>query len=101
MNKQKCLSCGKEVDLDAGTYWSAPCIDIEDGEPIFCSETCIANYYDLRWVKKAGVKKTAKQRVPADTHICKYCGDIAEGTFEDLLCAECRQTFGHSLYSEL
>jgi len=34
-------------------------------------------------------------------HVCKYCGGLAEGTFEDLLCGECRETFGHSLYSEL
>ena len=34
-------------------------------------------------------------------HICRYCGEIAEGTYEDLLCEDCRCTFGHSLYSEL
>lgn len=34
-------------------------------------------------------------------HLCKYCGDIAEGEYEDLLCKSCRETFGHSLYSEL
>lgn len=34
-------------------------------------------------------------------HICPYCGDIAEGEYEDLLCADCRMTFGHALYSEL
>lgn len=34
-------------------------------------------------------------------HICKYCGEIAEGEYEELLCDECREIFGHSLYSEL
>ena len=34
-------------------------------------------------------------------HICKYCGDIAEGTDEDVLCQDCRMTFGHAFYSEL
>lgn len=34
-------------------------------------------------------------------HICKYCGNIVEGEYEDLLCDECREIFGHSLYSEL
>lgn len=35
-------------------------------------------------------------------HICKYCGgNIVEGSYEDLLCAACRELFGHSLYSEL
>ena len=34
-------------------------------------------------------------------HICKYCGDIAQGTDEDVLCQDCRMTFGHAFYSEL
>ena len=41
------------------------------------------------------------KKLPRGSHLCKYCGEIAEGTFEDLLCADCRETFGHSLYSEL
>ena len=40
-------------------------------------------------------------KVPRGKHICKYCGEIAEGTYVDLLCTDCRETFGHSLYSEL
>jgi hypothetical protein len=34
-------------------------------------------------------------------HICQYCGEIANGTDEDVLCSECRMTFGHAFYSEL
>lgn len=34
-------------------------------------------------------------------HICKYCGDIANGPDEDVLCQDCRYTFGHAFYSEL
>ena len=34
-------------------------------------------------------------------HICKYCGDIVQGTDEDVLCQDCRMTFGHAFYSEL
>lgn len=34
-------------------------------------------------------------------HICKYCGDIAKGIDEDVLCDECRMIFGHTFYSEL
>ena len=41
------------------------------------------------------------KEVPNDTHACKYCGGTAEGAYEDLLCADCREMFGHSLYSEL
>ena len=39
--------------------------------------------------------------IPSGKHRCKYCGGIAEGTHDDLLCGECRENFGHSLYSEL
>ena len=41
------------------------------------------------------------KKLPRGSHICKYCGDIAEGTYKDLLCSDCRETFGHSLFSEL
>lgn len=34
-------------------------------------------------------------------HICKYCGGIANGADEDILCAECRDDFGHAFFSEL
>jgi hypothetical protein len=34
-------------------------------------------------------------------HLCKYCGEVVDGEYEDLLCADCRYTFGHALYSEL
>jgi len=44
---------------------------------------------------------TECKKLPRGSHICKYCGGIAEGTFADLLCADCRETFGHSLFSEL
>lgn len=51
-------------------------------------------------LKKEGyeVEKISYAR---DHHICKYCSRIAEGSYEDLLCTDCRYTFGHSLYSEL
>jgi hypothetical protein len=44
---------------------------------------------------------TECEKVPRGKHTCKYCGQIAEGTFADLLCEACRSTFGHSLFSEL
>lgn len=34
-------------------------------------------------------------------HLCKYCGEAVDGEYEDLLCEDCRMTFGHALYSEL
>jgi len=32
---------------------------------------------------------------------CKYCNKENGSSEEDLLCPECRERFGHSLYSEL
>lgn len=52
-----------------------------------------ANEPDAKW--------TECKKVPEDKHVCKYCGNIADGTHTDLLCAECREAFGHTLYSEL
>lgn len=34
-------------------------------------------------------------------HTCPYCGNQAEGSYEDLLCKDCRMTFGHATGSEL
>ena len=44
---------------------------------------------------------TACMQLTKDRHICKYCGWIAEGKDDDLLCSECRMDFGHAFYSEL
>lgn len=41
------------------------------------------------------------EKIPRGKHSCKYCGQIAEGTHSDLLCEDCRETFGHALFSEL
>ena len=32
---------------------------------------------------------------------CKYCGEFTDSDDEDVLCEDCRQTFGHTFYSEL
>jgi len=32
---------------------------------------------------------------------CKYCGQDNESQDENLLCSECRESFGHSMISEL
>ena len=34
-------------------------------------------------------------------HLCKYCGEVTNGPDEDVLCEDCRYTFGHAFYSEL
>ena len=32
---------------------------------------------------------------------CKYCGEPNGSQDRDILCKECRETFGHEFYSEL
>lgn len=34
-------------------------------------------------------------------HLCPYCGSIAKGTDKDILCEDCRETFGHYSIEEL
>lgn len=34
-------------------------------------------------------------------HLCKYCGEVVNSPDEDVLCEDCRYTFGHAFYSEL
>lgn len=47
------------------------------------------------------IKCEFDKEIPDGKHLCKYCGEIADGNYEDLLCKDCRMTFGHALYSEL
>lgn len=40
--------------------------------------------------------------IPKGHHVCKYCyTNIVDSSDEDVLCKECRETFGHTFYSEL
>ncbi len=34
-------------------------------------------------------------------HLCKYCGNVAKGKDEDVLCEGCRELFGHAFFTEL
>lgn len=40
-------------------------------------------------------------KIPSRSHICKYCGGVADGANKDLLCKPCKDVFGHDLFSEL
>lgn len=42
-----------------------------------------------------------KNKYKETYHKCPYCGNLAEGDYEDLLCEDCRMTFGHTMGSEL
>lgn len=47
-------------------------------------------------------KMTAIKIVPAKgNHLCRYCMGIAEGSNKDLLCDDCKELFGHTLFTEL
>lgn len=71
------------------------------GEELYMSTIEAPNKQQaINYLEKEGY--TVEKIVDASTHhLCKYCGGIAEGTYEDLLCEECRYDFGHALYSEL
>lgn len=63
--------------------------------------------YDMpkeKWIN--GLQKDFEEKIiavhDANTHhICKYCGGVAKGIDDDVLCEECRDVFGHAFYSEL
>lgn len=63
--------------------------------------------YDMpeeKWkaLMQKGLEETVTAVYDANTHhICKYCGDVAKGIDDDVLCEECRDVFGHAFYSEL
>jgi len=38
---------------------------------------------------------------PKGKHHCPYCGQLTDGEYWQLLCAECRERFGRALYCEL
>lgn len=76
----------------------------------FSTVITLDNVWDFpkeRWItliQKTNAFKDKKVLDVTDAnthHICKYCGNIAEGTYEEVLCEECRDTFGHAFYYEL
>ena len=75
--------------------------EISKGEDVYVSIINAPNkQVAIDYTEKDGYK--VDKIVNASTHhLCKYCGGIAEGNYEDLLCEECRYDFGHALYSEL
>lgn len=40
-------------------------------------------------------------KVTKQENLCKYCGEPTYHDNEDVLCTDCRLTFGHTFYSEL
>lgn len=77
--------------------------DDEDGEYIQTVhfERDTPSEVARRSVEKQLHIKVKKIRVADNKHLCGYCGEIVNGTDEDVLCDECREMFGHTRYSEL
>lgn len=72
------------VEFDSG--WSEDSIEYQNLDNLWNE----LNYYKTDLQKKQkGYKK------------CKYCGELHKTDDEDLLCANCREIFGHAFYSEL
>ena len=84
MKNPKCCMCECECENEWGN----------NAQPIMEGRCCdVCNRTKVVPLRFISIKqKSAK---------CKYCGKPNGSTDADLLCQECRQTFGHSLYSEL
>ena len=62
---------------------------------------CLAEYLSLQ---ERVLVKNIKNMVfidPKTHHFCKYCANVVESDYDDLLCSDCREMFGHTMYSEL
>ena len=65
------------------------------------TKTQVNDYLRFDWEFIVQALDLNVEEEESDTHNCKYCGQLVEGSYEDLLCEDCRESFGHSLYSEL
>lgn len=76
-------------------------VEDQNGQQLTLSFSLLLDLEEAKLhLEKVGYK-VQKIVYAKDHHICKYCNRIAEGSYEDLLCEDCKYIFGHSLYSEL
>lgn len=52
-------------------------------------------------VEAGALTPSAKPKKTSKKNKCKYCGNTTGSPDPDVLCEECRDTFGHAFYSEL
>lgn len=103
----KCHMCNKQYNImvteDSAIEWMSPNRRLvqevfpyltPDERELITSHTCPVCWDNLFGTDEEDEDLEGK-------HYCKYCGNIAEGENEDVLCEDCKQLFGHSLYSEL
>lgn len=55
----------------------------------------------IKVLQKSYAEKIIRLYDGNEYHICKYCGNVVKGKNEDLLCKDCKETFGHNYYTEL
>ena len=72
----------------------------KDGEGYCCDVEAISPTQIIEHFKKHGYD-VVRVELASENHRCKYCGTITAGADEDVLCGECREMFGHYLFSEL
>lgn len=103
----RCRMCNTDYELkvreeDAHEYFNHSRRHIQDIFPYLSPaerELLISQTCSECWDKMFGTDEDEEDL--EGKHYCKYCGDIVEGENEDVLCDDCKQLFGHSLYSEL
>ena len=76
-------------------------VDGMQGDLMYLSECEFPNEEDCKAAFENEGIKVIKIATKSNHHRCKYCNQIAESKLSDLLCWECRTTFGHMFYSEL
>lgn len=74
MKREECIECFALVEGDANEWI---CGQLE--KPVESVEVCPRRY----------------------THKCRQCGNKVKGRNPDLLCEDCRKTYGHTFFREL
>ena len=86
MKTNKILAVGKDATLE-----------LEFQKPLDYPEEVWLRIYQKQYPNE-GITKVYDGN---NHHICKFCGGIAKGIDEDILCSKCRELFGHAFFSEL
>ena len=74
---------------------------VECGNKIFKVNSNMGAERTKAYVENKFHSKVVKIVPTSGYHICKYCGSITRGSNEDALCKDCRELFGHSMFSQL
>ena len=64
---------------------------------INCSD--IVSVYEI--IERKQGFKPVRHEFDDNLYLCKYCNNLCIGKDHDVLCPDCKSTFGHTYYSEL